>query len=76
MFQYKIKLKSFEDIHEFVKTCNKIDCDTDLSCGRTTVDAKSLLGVISLDIRQILYLSVNTDCILGEYDMILPYLAA
>ena len=41
MVNYTIKLKSFEDIYEFVKKCNQLDCDADLICGRATVDAKS-----------------------------------
>lgn len=44
-----IKFKDFTQITEFVKLLNKEEGEFDLGCGRTVVDAKSILGILSLD---------------------------
>lgn len=76
MINYTIQLKSLDDIYEFVKKCNQLDCDIDLICGRCTVDAKSLLGVISLDIRRSLRLVLNTTNAFLAEQIMAPYIAA
>lgn len=76
MVNYTIKLKSFEDIYEFVKKCNQLNCDADLICGRATVDAKSLLGVFSLDINRSLKLAINTNNPFLAERIMEPYIAA
>ena len=48
MGQTKIKLKAIEDAAELVNAAEKCDFDIDLVNGRTIVDAKSLMGVISM----------------------------
>lgn len=73
MLNLIIRLSSVEEIHDFVKRCSKLDCDIDLTCGRYTVDAKSILGVFSVDLRRDLKLNVYTDNkqyateLLGDY---------
>lgn len=48
MAQTKIKLNAVEDATELVNAAERCDFDIDLINGRAIVDAKSLMGVISL----------------------------
>ncbi|HBA64453.1 MAG TPA: phosphocarrier protein HPr [Lachnospiraceae bacterium] len=52
MAQTKIQLNAIEDVKELVNAAEKCDFDIDLSYGRIIVDAKSLLGILSLGIRK------------------------
>ena len=49
----KIKL-SPDDVQEFVKVAGTCDFDIDIFYNRVVIDAKSILGVLSLDLKQIL----------------------
>ena len=53
----------------FVSLANKCDFDVDISYGHVTLDAKSILGVMSIDFRH--YLTV-TFC--GENDIFQNFL--
>lgn len=46
----KIKLTEMEDVKEFVKAAGNCDFDVDVSYNRVIIDAKSMLGVLSLDL--------------------------
>ena len=54
MMSQKIKLSAPEDVKEFVKAANKCDIDIDISYNRVLVDAKSILGIFSIDLTRIL----------------------
>ena len=54
MMSQKIKLSAPEDVKEFVKAANKCDFDIDISYNRVLVDAKSILGIFSMDLTRIL----------------------
>ncbi|MCI6139068.1 MAG: HPr family phosphocarrier protein [Clostridiaceae bacterium] len=41
-----------EDVKEFVNTVSKIEGDATLSGGRYIVDAKSIMGIFSLDLTK------------------------
>ncbi|SHK07003.1 HPr family phosphocarrier protein [Hespellia stercorisuis] len=49
--QKQIKLKP-EEVHDFVRTAEQCDFDIDVFYNRFIVDAKSILGVLSLDLTQ------------------------
>lgn len=49
----KIKLSS-EDVKEFVTTAEQCDFDIDVFYNRVIIDAKSILGVLSLDLTKVL----------------------
>lgn len=51
MVEQKIFLRS-DEVNDFVKKATKCDFDIDISYNRFTVDAKSILGVLGLDLRQ------------------------
>lgn len=44
----KIKLVTPEDITDFVNMCSRYDCDVNIYDGSTVVDAKSMIGVFSI----------------------------
>lgn len=57
----KVKLNSVDDIKTFVNTLNRYAYDFDLVSGRYVIDAKSIMGVYSLDISEPLDLIIHTD---------------
>lgn len=61
MKTFNIRFLRDEDRKAFVDIVSKYDCDIDISNGRGTVDAKSILGVISLDYSLPLTVTVNGD---------------
>ena len=66
----KIKLK-YEDLKEFIKITTSFESNIDMIKDRYVVDAKSLLGVLSLDFTQptiVVIHSVNEDEIVRFYD--------
>lgn len=66
----KIKLK-YEDLKEFIKITTSFESNIDMIKDRYVIDAKSLLGVLSLDFTQITTViihSVNEDEIVRFYD--------
>lgn len=48
----KVDLNSIQQINNFVKVVSKIDDNIDLVSGRYVVDAKSILGIFSLDLSK------------------------
>lgn len=54
-----ISLKSIEDVKVFINEVNKLSCDADLSSGRYVIDAKSIMGIFSLDLANAIKLDVH-----------------
>ena len=57
----QIKLSSIQDVREFVEIVTGFDMEIDLSCGRYVVDAKSIMGIFSLDLMSAITLTAHTD---------------
>ena len=55
MKKMKISLGSIEDVKEFVALTNSYSFDSDLVSGRYAVDAKSIMGIFSLDLAKPLF---------------------
>ncbi len=53
-----IYLESINDIKKFVSIVSKYDGDFDLISGRYVVDAKSIMGIFSLDLSKPIQLSL------------------
>ena len=51
MNKMKIRLNATADVQEFVRAAEKCDFDIDIQYDSTIVDAKSILGMLSLDPR-------------------------
>ena len=58
MMQRKIMLR-LDEVKEFVAAASKCDFDIDISYNRCVVDAKSIVGVLGLDLKHPLTVSYN-----------------
>lgn len=58
MVERRIRLTP-EEVAHFVEMARKCDFDIDIAYNRYTVDAKSILGVLGLDFRQLLTVTYN-----------------
>ena len=56
-----IMLDTINDVKAFVNTVCKCDFDVDLISGRYAVDAKSIMGIISLDLTKPIKLEAHSD---------------
>lgn len=75
MFTRNIKLTTINNVKDFVDDVNKFDEDVDISVGNYVIDAKSIMGIFSLDLSRELSLTVHApeetcerfDRIIGKY---------
>ncbi len=61
MKSVNIKLSTIEDVKSFVNAVTLYNGDADLSSGRYVVDAKSIMGIFSLDLASPIKLTVQSD---------------
>ena len=61
MYETMIELNEINDVKEFVNTVMLFDYDVDLVSGRYAVDAKSIMGIFSLDLSKPIKLQAHTD---------------
>ena len=71
-----ISLNSIDKVKNFVNLINRYDNDFDLVSGRYVIDAKSIMGIFSLDLSKPIALNIyaedaDADAILTE---LAPYL--
>ena len=59
MKKYKIKLNSIDKIKQFNQFIFHYDCDFDILSGRYIIDAKSIMGLFSLDLSHDLVLIIH-----------------
>ena len=57
----KILLTSIEEAKRFVTEASRCDFDVDVFYNRFTIDAKSILGVLSLDLARVLTVQMNGE---------------
>ncbi len=70
MKTFEIMLDSIGDVKDFVNMVNRYSCDIDLVSGRYVVDAKSIMGIFSLDLAKPIKVEVHSDdCAEIEKDM-------
>ena len=56
-----ISLNSIDKVKSFVNDVNRFDCDFDLVSGRYVIDAKSIMGIFSLDLSKPITLNIHCD---------------
>ena len=56
-----ISLNSIDKVKSFVNDINRFDCDFDLVSGRYVIDAKSIMGIFSLDLSKPITLNIHAD---------------
>ena len=61
MKTFNLMLGSINDVKDFVNTVSKYDFDVDLTSGRYVVDAKSIMGIFSLDLSKTIKVEVHSD---------------
>ena len=61
MKEIKIKLSNVQTIREFVNLVILADYDVDLVQGRYVIDAKSIMGIFSLDLLSPITLIAHSD---------------
>lgn len=67
----KISLNSIDKVKAFVNDVTKFDTDFDLVSGRYVIDAKSIMGIFSLDLSKPIDLTIHDG---SEADEILEAL--
>ena len=71
----KIYLNSIDRVKSLVNDINRYDCDFDLVSGRYIIDAKSIMGIFSLDLSKPIFLNIHADKELDEIlEMLKPYI--
>jgi len=61
MNTFNIMLNSINDVKNFVNVVNRFDFDVDLTSGRYIVDAKSIMGIFSLDLSKPIKVEIHSD---------------
>ncbi|HCF82774.1 MAG TPA: serine kinase [Ruminococcaceae bacterium] len=61
MKEYTVKLNSINEVKEFVALTNRCAFDVDLMSGKYVIDAKSIMGIFSLDLSKPLKMIVHAD---------------
>lgn len=77
-FQYEtvqISLNSIGKVKSFVNAITQFDFDFDLISGRYVIDAKSIMGIFSLDLSKPIELAIHTETGLDEImEVLKPYI--
>lgn len=74
MTTVKISLDSIDKVKAFVNAITKFDSDFDLISGRYVIDAKSIMGIFSLDLSKPIELTIhNVDNVSAILDTLAPY---
>ena len=69
----KVSLFSNTDVKDFVNIVSKYDFDIDLVSGRYVVDAKSIMGIFSLDLTKPIQVDLHTDDANAIMEELKPY---
>lgn len=61
MREVKVSLDTIEKVKNFVSDVTSLEAEIDLIDGRYVIDAKSIMGIFSLDLSKPITLSINAD---------------
>ena len=61
MKNVNISLSTINDVKNFVNAVSKYDIDVELISGRYAVDAKSIMGIFSLDLSKPINVQIHCD---------------
>ena len=71
----QISLNSIDKVKSFVNSITQFDFDFDLISGRYVIDAKSIMGIFSLDLSKPIELAIHSEANIDEIiEVIKPYL--
>lgn len=74
MKREQIMLKTINDVKVFVNSVAKYDFDVDLLSGRYAVDAKSIMGIFSLDLSKAITMEIHSDDCQNFLNEIKPFI--
>ena len=75
MITKTILLNTIVDVKDFVNTVARYDFDVDLVSGRYHIDAKSIMGIFSLDLSKPIDLNIHAEGDLADIMNVLsPYI--
>ena len=74
MKELTIKFDTINDVKAFVNIVSKYDFEVDLVSGRYAVDAKSIMGIFSLDLSKEIQMKVYSDDCADFLKEINPYI--
>lgn len=75
MTTVRISLNSIDKVKSFVNQLTKFDSDFDLVSGRYVIDAKSIMGIFSLDLSKPIDLNIHAEKDVSQILSILdPYI--
>ena len=72
----KISLNSIEKVKSFVNDIARFEADFDLVSGRYVIDAKSIMGIFSLDLSKPITLNIHADDTTAILETLKPYIVA
>lgn len=61
MTAVNVMMHTINDVKDFVNKTGKCDYDVDLISGRYAIDAKSIMGIFSLDLSKPIRLEIHSD---------------
>lgn len=61
MITVNVKLNEVSAINDFVNKVSRLSCDVDLVRGRYVIDAKSIMGIFSLDLSKPINLVIHDE---------------
>lgn len=61
MVEKKIKLNLVTDVKTFVNAASRYPFDIDLVSGRYVIDAKSIMGIYTMDLSKPMQINIHTD---------------
>ena len=74
MKEFTILLSSINDVKSFVNVVTKYDYEIDLISGRYIVDAKSIMGIFSLDLSQPIKVEAHGEDCSNLIDDLAPFI--
>ena len=73
----QISLNSIDKVKSFVNDISRFDYDFDLVSGRYVIDAKSIMGIFSLDLSKPITLNIHADKDTEQItEALAPYISA
>lgn len=76
MIEFDIMLTDLESVKKFVQLSANQDFDVDVSSGKYIVNAKSLMGIFSLDLTKALHVTAYCDSTHSFAQEVKPYIIA
>lgn len=74
MTSVTVNINSIEKVKKFVNVITIYDNDFDLVCDRYVIDAKSIMGIFSLDLSKDIDLTIHGDNVDEVLDKLAPYI--